>query len=287
MKYATWLLLLGLLLLCSVPASARITNAQDKMFSIQKDGLYLHSDLLINWTTGTAEVLQFGGALGSEWLKEPHLLFLNASGTFAQKDDERFINQYYGHLRYRFRIWRMIMAEMFIQGEYNEFRRLFVRMPLGAGPRLQYEIGENCRVQVAFGTSYMFELVHLSEDSDADGVRYADSLAYEHNHRWNNYLAFKVNLPILSLGATAYIQPKFNDFGDWMLLVESNLSFKVTDRLSVAFTYTLFQDSAPPQGVIKRDTALNAQITLAIGPLLPRTETASSSTDAPRPRQSP
>ena len=269
-RFSISITVLGMIVLFSTWGHTRIANTQDTLFSIQKDGLYLHSDLSLDWITGTAEVIQFSGSQGSQFLLEPHILFLTASGTFAKKDDDRYLNQYFGHLRYRYRIWKMIMAELFAQGEYNEFRRILVRLPLGVGPRIQRDFGTGRLLQLAFGTSYMFELVHLSEDSDAQGNRYDDSLEYEHNHRWNNYLAFKVNAGFVSLGATVYMQPELTDFNDWMLLVESELSFKITDYLALSITYTLFRDSKPPQGVINQDTALKTVLKFSFGPWLPQ-----------------
>jgi hypothetical protein len=112
----------------------------------------------------------------------------------------------------------------------------------------------------------MYEFVKLSEGENDDGEIYSDSLTLEHNHRWNNYLTVKVNLSYLSLGATIYAQPRFDDFGDFMILLESNITFKVTDKLSVGFSYTLFRDSTPPKGVVKQDTALQALLKLDLGP---------------------
>ena len=249
-------------------AEARIVNTQDKLFSITEDGLYLDADLSLSRTTGTAEVLQFAGALGTQWLREPHLLYFSASGTLAEKDDERFINHYYGHLRYRYRIWEMVMAEVFTQGEYNEFRRILARTPCGIGPRIEHTFGEKSVFQLAFGTSYMFEFVHLSEGTDTNDEPYSDNLATEYNHRWNNYLAFKVNISFMSLGATIYAQPRFDDFSDVTLLLESAVTFEVTDAFSVALSYTLFHDTRPPEGIVHQDTALNAVLKLTFGPLL-------------------
>lgn len=259
------LLLCLLIMFCSA-ANARIINTQDTQFSIQENGLYLNSDFALNQTTGTADVLQFSGALGSQWLREPHLAFFAASGTFAKKDDERFINKYLGHLRYRYRIWKMVMAEVFAQAEYNEFRRILARVPCGIGPRIQYSVGEEQLFQVALGSSYMFEMVHLSKDKDENGVVYPDSLHTEYNHRWNNYLAFKLNLDFMSMGATLYAQPLFKDFSDWMLLLESDVSFTVTEQLSISLAYTLFHDRNPPEAVMNRDSSLKAILKVTLGP---------------------
>lgn len=247
---------------------ARIVNTQDKLFSISRDGLYVDTDLSFTRTTGTAEVLQFSGGLGTQWLREPHLLYFSASGTLAMKDDERFINSYFGHLRYRIRIWKMTMAEAFVQGEYNEFRRILTRTPCGIGPRIEHAFGENSLFQLAFGTSYMFEFVYLSKGTDEHDVPYTDSLATEHNHRWNNYLAFKVNLDFMSIGATIYAQPLLEDFSDITLLLESDVTFKVTDSFRIGLSYTLFHDTRPPEGVVRQDTALNAVLKLSFGPLV-------------------
>ena len=262
-----FMLILSMLSICGI-AHARIVNTQDKLFSITRDGLYLDGDLSLARNTGTAEVLHFAGALGTQWLREPHLVYFSASGTLAIKDNERFINSYYGHLRYRYRIWKMIMAEVFVQGEYNEFRRILARTPCGLGPRIEHTFGEKAYFQLAFGTSYMFEFVHLSGGTDENDVRYADSLATEYNHRWNNYLAFKVNVAFVSLGATVYAQPRFDDFSDITVLLESAVTFKVTDSFSIALTYNLFHDTRPPEGIVKQDTALNAVLKLSFGPLL-------------------
>ena len=263
--------MLCLLLVIPVSATGRIVNTQDKLFAIHDNGLYLDTELALNWLTGTAEVLQFTGAVGSHWLMEPHLFFLAASGTFARKDDERFINKYFIHGRYRYRIWKFAMMELFVQGEYNEFRRIRARMPCGVGPRIQQSVGEHAMFQFAFGSSYMFEWVNLSKDRDEAGVLYGDSLSAEYNHRWNNYISFKLDFAVMSLCATVYVQPRFDDFGDWMMLIESDLSFKVTEKLAVSFAYTLFHDSRPPEGVINRDTSLTAVLKIALGPWFSRT----------------
>ena len=249
-----------------VSVDARITNAQSTLFDVTDDGLYLNSELAYSRSTGTADVTQLSFAEGTHWLGEPHLFFFSASGAYANKDGERYTNRYYAHLRYRYRIWKMIMAEGFVQGEYNEFRRILTRLPVGAGPRIEQTIGNDRLFQFALGSSYMFEFVRLSEDYNDDGVPYADSHHVERNHRWNNYLAVKLNLPVMSIGSTLYVQPKFTDFADYSLLWESDVTFNITDHLSISLDYVAFHDSRPPISVVKGDSEFKTLLTMQLGP---------------------
>ena len=259
-------LLGSLLLLLSVSSEARITNAQSRLLDIREDGLSLNSEIAYSWVAGSSEIMQFSFGGGPHWLREPHLFFLSVSGAYAQKDSERFVNRYYGHLRYRYRIWKPMMAEAFVQGEYNEFRRILTRLPVGAGPRIEHAVGDEALFLMALGSSYMFEMVYLSEDFNEAGVRYGDSHNHEYNHRWNNYVALKLKLPVFSVGSTIYMQPRFNDFADYLLLWQSDVTFKITDGFSISIDYSLFRDSRPPVSVVKQDTELKTVLNVTLGP---------------------
>ena len=258
----------ALLVLQPIFAEARVTNAQSTLFGIKDNGLYLNSELAYSWTTGTADVMQLSFGGGPHWLREPHLIFFSASGAYAEKDGERFVNRYYGHFRYRYRVWKPLMAEAFIQGEYNEFRRILTRLPVGAGPRIEYAAGKDRLFQMAFGSSYMFEMVYLSEDFDDAGVRYGDSLNHEYNHRWNNYLSMKLTLPVVSIGSTIYMQPRFDAFADYTVLWESDVTFKIAEGFAISFDYIMFHDSRPPDSVLKGDSELKTVLNVTLGPWL-------------------
>lgn len=145
--------LLALLILRSPlhAAAGRIVNVQSAASREAKEGLSGELSGLLNWTSGNTEVTQVSAGLAPLYLDGLHRLFLSAKATYGLDQGSAYINNTFKHLRYRYRLGPWLSPETFVQHEYDEFRRLSVRMLYGVGPRFEVPMPEG--LELAFGSA--------------------------------------------------------------------------------------------------------------------------------------
>lgn len=253
--------LLALLLLLSPvhAAAGRIVNVQSAASQEAKEGLSGELSGLLNWTTGNTEVTQVSAGLAALYLDGPHRLFLTARAAYGLDQGKAYINNTFEHLRYRYRLNSWLSPETFVQHEYDEFRRLSVRMLYGLGPRFEVPMPED--LELAFGSAWMLEYQRFTEGDEADAGK------EELNQRWSNYVAAAVE-PTSGIGLThtAYYQPRFDDFGDYRILSETAAVLGVKKWLAVKLAFTAIYDSRPADDVKKLDTAFTTSLLFRINP---------------------
>ena len=193
-----------------------------------------------------------GGAAALPDIRD--LVFAVGSLTYSEKSRSAYVNKGFAHLRWT-RMWlRWLGSELFNQYQFNEFIKLNRRIVGGAGIRLA--VARSDAIEIYFGSGYMLEDERLSVDPPEE----IDALA----HRWTNYLAVVLRLlgDDLGLVNTVYAQPRFDDFADYRILSEGEITVAVTEVLSFGFGANLRYDSRPPTGVETLDVSLSNKLRL-------------------------
>jgi len=249
----TLLVLAAFALLPAAAQAARIVNVQPAASRGAADGLSGEISGQLNWSTGNTEVTQVSAGAAALYLHGQHRLYFAGRAAYGIDDGEAFVNNVFEHLRYRYRWTTAFGAESFVQHEFDEFRRLQLRALWGVGPRFDVPVPQP--FELAFGTAWMLEYERVSDDAETDAG------AEQLDQRWSSYLYLSATAtPGIQLTHTAYVQPRFDDFGDWRLLSESAAVLDVKKWLAVKIAFTLAYDSRPPADVKKQDTAFGTSL---------------------------
>jgi hypothetical protein len=258
-----------ILLSCCVAVVSRASaqmNAETFAESVTKPGIGGAGKSSFAFSSGNVDLLEIRGDLSSYfatahpdapaeserfWFRDRILVY--GSAGLKILGGEQAANDGYGHLRYTRMPWLRVGFEVFLQAQYDELRLLQRRLVAGVGSRVVFVNHERFRGWVGTGTLVEFERRNIApENQPPAGPDPVDMT----NYRWSNYVTFLVSLipKQLALINTAYLQPRWDRFGDVQILDEARLSLKVTDHLSVTTDLSVRFDSRPPKTVEKTDT---------------------------------
>ena len=274
-----FLLTIALILTVSGASAAQIINVQPSLNVEEPNGITGEVAAEGSWKTGNSEWLRITGGLSTRYRQDRHHVYLMASGRYFSSADDSFDKQIAEHARYRFDLTEWLAPETYAQHEYNEFRRLLVRLLGGVGPR--FTPYKSDIFYVAIGTSYMLEYERLNDVKDDSGIPFVDASDSELNHRWSNYISW--NLVIdkrLQLSNTNYYQPRFDDFKDFRILSELSFAVQIVGTFSLKITGSVSYDSRPAISVKRFDSLLGFGLGLTFGPFFSKETPAPSQPEA-------
>lgn len=242
------------LTLVALPAAAQIVNVQPLIAAQQDvDGITLVGEGSVDVRSGNTRLVALSASSFAEYRRGRHLFFLLARGDFAEKSGDPFVSKDLEHLRYRATLTGPLEAESFVQHDRDAFRRLALRVLVGAGPRLRLRPFGG--FEAGIGAAVMLEHERLGGGDEPDAGAESDDF------RLSTYLFLATEIgPRLRLGNTTYVQPRLDRFTDIRIFNEASLLAKATDHLAVKLTLTSAYDSAPPVDVIPLDTTLKGSL---------------------------
>ncbi len=229
--------LLVLCVFCFFGANSQIINIEQKRIKADSSGLYgnVNLNLSIQETTKNLVSISNGGHLTYYTPKSQVLLF----GLFSlvKSEGQNFSNYGHGHLRYNYKVSEYIEWENFTQAQYNSLTKIDLRWLNGTGARFQLTDYDNALF--FWGLLYMFE--HESIDGQIDS---------NNDHRLSSYFSFAMEPQAdVTFTSTTYVQPRIDDWGDYRILNENDLSLSITDRLSFSIRFLLSYDTDVPEQV--------------------------------------
>ena len=188
---------------------------------------------------------------GDETQGPANVIFLVSNYSFSRANDNRYVNNAQGHLRFIRQHSPRISFEVFGQYQFNEFIRLEDRFLAGGGGRFALVQAE--RTEVFAGIGYMLE----QETLDLPAAL-PDGTSSEH-HRSTNYLTVRFNSEDerLRLVQTLYAQPRFDRLQDFRLLSETSFEIQLFRQLALAISLNVAHDSEPPAGIKETDVVLS------------------------------
>lgn len=247
-----------LCLLVGAEAHAQIVNVQGQLAKAPKDnGFASQFELKLDWRTGNSSELDIAGSAAVMMRRGRVLALALVRGEYGESRDFTFTQKTFEHLRARIAIDCVWRWEVFGQHEYDEFKRLAVRMVAGSGPALQ--ILDTKKLAIISGAAYMLEYERLDDKEmtvDA-GDRYV-------NHRASFYVsAIQRADETISVIETFYVQPRIDEPGDIRLLGEIALTSKLRKHVAITNGFSIAYDRTPPDGVEKLDTQLKLGLLLS------------------------
>lgn len=261
MRIATrWLLLclvFGRVFFAASSSVAGIYNVQSILATEAEPGLSGAISGSADWRTGNVDYLFLSATPLARYRSGKHLMIAIVRADHKTSGGADIISRFFEHLRYRYDLSDRLLGEVFAQHEYDAIKRLQLRALVGAGPKL--EIINEPSYGLDLGSSYMLEYERLRDDA------FADAGATDLQHRNSTYLVARYERDErVQLVDSMYVQPRLTDARDIRLLNESQLTFKLTKRLSFTTAFTIAYDSSPPDDIKKLDTALVSSLTFEL-----------------------
>jgi hypothetical protein len=203
------------------------------------------------WPRLDADTTDGAGTDDDESEGPANVVFLVSNYSFSRANDNRYVNNAQGHLRFIRRHSPKTSFEIFGQYQFNEFIRLEDRFLAGGGGRFALVQAE--RTEVFFGTGYMLE----QETLDLPAAL-PDGPNSEH-HRSTSYVTVRYNSEDerLRLVQTLYAQPRVDRLQDFRLLSETSFEIQLFRQLALAINLNVMHDSEPPSGVEETDVVLS------------------------------
>ncbi len=168
--------------------------------------------------------------------KKSLYLFLGGYG-FLKGDNLSFVDNSFVHLRYNYKLTKILRWEAFTQLQQNAITKIQFRYLVGTGPR--FKLLESQKIKLYLGILPMFEIEQELENPQQ--VR---------DWRCSNYLSltilFNKQTEFIS---TTYYQPVLFDIGDYRLFNQSSFNIKASKTISVAIKWNYQYDASPPAGV--------------------------------------
>ena len=203
---------------------------------------------LLNSTNGR-DILTFRGNFivqhKSRDLRQIWLFIANYDLAKAEK--ESFVNNFYLHLRYNYKINDWLRWEAFLQHQRNLPLGIDGRQLAGTGPRFKVRLGRNAELYLATAVMYEHERTVKPESAVSNDIRSS------------SYASLNIRFPKTngSIVSTSYFQPLFRDFNDARIMNDTRISFNITSKWQVYTNFSYFTDSRPPAGI--RRSALNLE----------------------------
>ena len=238
-------------------ADAGIYNMQSILSTEASEGLSGAISGSADWRRGNVDYLFLSATPLARYRSGNHLVIGMMRGDHKTSGGATIISNTLEHLRYRYKLSEILLGEVFAQHEFNDVRRLSVRALIGAGPKVTLVRGKDYGIDL--GVSYMLEYERLRNDE------FADAGATDVQHRNSTYLTGQYQADNrVQVAESVYVQPRLTGASDIRLLSESQLTFKLTEKLSYTTSFTIAYDSRPPDSVKRLDTALLSSITFQL-----------------------
>ncbi|MCP4447304.1 MAG: DUF481 domain-containing protein [Myxococcales bacterium] len=238
-------------------ANAGIYNMQSILATEADEGISGAISGSANWRRGNVDYLFLSATPLARYRVGNHLIIGMMRGDHKTSGGATIISNTLEHLRYRYTISDALLGEVFAQHEFNDVKRLNLRALVGAGPKATLVNGSSYALDV--GVSYMLEYQRLQDDE------FADAGNTDVQHRNSTYVTGHYQADDrVQLAESVYVQPRLTDASDIRLLSETQLTFKMTKRLSFTSSLTIAYDSRPPDAVKRLDTALSSSISFEL-----------------------
>ena len=233
------------------------TRAQVNTESMRKENLAKPFGVSLNFdgtlVKGNSNYSKLKTGLRIDFKKNNTYIFTVGEYQLGLKDDSRFIQKGFGHLRGIRNLHRRIGIELFCQKEFNEFISLKDRNLVGGGLRTGLLLPDSTRtimkdisIQMGNGIMWENEVIDATPEIETNIARSTNylSLLWEIDKR-------------LMLNMVVYCQFDVADFSDYRVLTQNTLSFNVTENVTFRSGFNLRYDNEPPATIKNYDLELN------------------------------
>lgn len=225
-------------LLFALPASvcAQIINIESKRFLKDTNGFVGTTAAFFNINQNTSQVLSLGLNQHVQYKYNRSRILSISDLAFIKAGKTDFVNAGYQHLRYNYKINRLITWEAFAQAQYNKVLKLDRRYLLGTGPRFRILKKENVKIYTA--CLYMYEYQSQNNDS-----------AEQYNNRLSAYVTLSIGYHKMEFTSTTFYQPHMGDLENYRIANDSSFELGINKNLNFRVGFNLLYDTRQPVGI--------------------------------------
>jgi len=180
------------------------------------------------------QVLNINAMAHMEYKTPKSLYLFLVNFSLLKGSGQTFNNNLFYHLRYNYKISKLLRWEAFTQIQQNSVTGIRLRFLAGTGPR--FKIAGTKQLSLYAATAAMYEYENEQ----------AQPPVYHRDVRSSSYVSVTYkpfqNTEIIG---TFFYQPLYADFGDYRLLNEVILKFKLVKHLSITTGWYYLYDSRP------------------------------------------
>lgn len=234
-------------------AGAQVLNIERERIKTDTTGWSGTAKVSLDIIRNTKEFTQAGLGIHVQYKTERSLYLALSDYELIKSVDDDFSNRGLQHLRYNYKLSKVVTLEAFSQAQFNKVLNIDFRGLLGAGPRFKVLGMDNMRIYA--GTAYMFEYEQPKENPAGD-----------RNHRASNYVSFTFRLSDnLTLINTSYFQPRLDLISDYRLSHNLDLLFKISRNLSYSMALEHLTDTRPAEGIPQKVYAIRNKLVFTFG----------------------
>ena len=248
-----------LVLLCVIAsrgtARAQIVNVQGALVNVPQ-GISGTAEVKFDWREGNNALFDINGT-GTLRVNEGRVLGLVlARGGYGESRGFVLTRKSFEHARTRIRIDCRWKWEVFVQHEFDQFKRLTFRAIAGTGPAFQIFETSDKEFGLLAGAAYLFNYERL--DTRPGTIDAGKRL---NEHRASFYLTGKQQLSShVTLIETVYAQPRLDAASDLRMLGEFTVQTKLHEKVALTNGFTVAYDAAPPDEIVAYDTELKVGV---------------------------
>lgn len=243
-----FLILACLFILVTTPLQGQVNTEKLRRSDAMK-GVAFTSGFTLGLQKGNSDFVSAAVAGRVDWVRSRNEHFLVLQYDFMESDAGKIANKGFLHVRSMWEVSTLLALEGFTQFEFNEFTSLTDRELLGSGMRLHLlAMGDDsagASLNAYLGVGVMFEHEHYST---------SPSNITHDRLRSTNYLTLNSTFDSrTALRIIAYYQPLLQRIGDYRLISDASLEFRLTTALTFTLTTSYRYNSRPVLNVERYD----------------------------------
>ncbi len=236
----------GVLIAIATPVFSLI-NTESLRRLDARTGLLQTTRFNFDYLSGNSNTLQVKPVYRVDYFDTDWHAFVVSELRYGNQDGTPFLNQAFIHARLMVPYTIDDTVELFLQSEYDDFRRVTSRKVVGVNQRQDLLKDQDGGVAAAAGVLYE------DETNTIEGRR--------ENVRLNTYVSGRIKLDTFTLNSTVYAQTRLDLLADFRVLSETSATSMVGSRnIGVNTTLKIAYDNMPPTGIKPLDLTLNSGI---------------------------
>lgn len=238
-------------------ANAQV-NTEAMRRTVLQEGFANALSLSIGYQSGNTDLVDVKSTFRSDYKLKRYHAFAVMSYQHGEKDQQRYENKGFVHLRGIRQTTKDLFVELFLQKEFNEFIDLSDRNLAGGGLRIRLfnepdeEINRRTTFFAGLGLMWENEKFNTAREPETNKIRST------------NYIS--LNIPAddrFRVFATAYYQFDIKRLHDYRLLAEGGMAFNINSFLIFSLAVNYRYDNEPPLGVKNYDLEIENTITVS------------------------
>ncbi len=229
-----------------ITARAQIVNIESARMQSDTIGWKGNAGASVSLSKNVQQVFSTELDAHIQYKSTKSLYLLLGSYGFLKGAGTKLIDNTFLHLRYNYKLSRIIRWEAFTQVQQNVISYIKSRFLIGTGPRFKLLSTKIIRLYAASLLMYERE-----EETNSNNIH--------HNARSSSYVSFTITpnkqLEIIS---TSFFQPLLTNWNDYRILNQVSVSVKAGKKLAMRVNWNYLNDSNPVPGIPSVNYALGA-----------------------------